>query len=252
MSHVALPDWLDFRPRLFPSCNFVWLAGRTPVLVDSGFGSDLGATLEMLPGDPALLFNTHWHSDHVGGNAELGSWYGMPIAASAAEGTRVNAGDPEAFGSDWLDQPVDLHGVDRLLEPGELVETGSVRGLHPYLVARRWVRDFSSSAGMPPEDFAERVVRDLTGSGAARWEQDRLVSTVPHTRVPFTRPCCQSISSGSSSRLSALSCSSSSTSRTSLGRRSSRFIRSNWSIDATLIRLPAAVTTSTASFTTSW
>jgi len=37
--------------------------------VDSGLGSDLEATLGLLPGEPALLFNTHWHSDHVGGNA---------------------------------------------------------------------------------------------------------------------------------------------------------------------------------------
>jgi len=25
MAAVALPDWLDFGPRLFPSCNFAWL-----------------------------------------------------------------------------------------------------------------------------------------------------------------------------------------------------------------------------------
>jgi len=42
---VVLPEWLEFRPRLFPSCNFAWLAGPRPVLVDSGFGSDLEATL---------------------------------------------------------------------------------------------------------------------------------------------------------------------------------------------------------------
>ncbi len=41
---MVLPEWLEFRPRLFPSCNFAWLAGPRPVLVDSGFGSDLEAT----------------------------------------------------------------------------------------------------------------------------------------------------------------------------------------------------------------
>jgi hypothetical protein len=45
MSGVALPDWLDFRPRIFPSCNFAWLAGPRPILVDTGFRSDLDATL---------------------------------------------------------------------------------------------------------------------------------------------------------------------------------------------------------------
>jgi len=34
MAAVALPDWLDFRPRLFPSCNFAWLRGPRPILVD--------------------------------------------------------------------------------------------------------------------------------------------------------------------------------------------------------------------------
>ena len=71
MASVALPDWLDFRPRLFPSCNFAWLRGPEPVPVDSGFGTDLEATLALLPNEPALVFNTHWHSDHVGGNAGL-------------------------------------------------------------------------------------------------------------------------------------------------------------------------------------
>ena len=127
MAAVALPDWLDFRPRLFPSCNFAWLRGPQPVLVDSGFGTDLEATLALLPDEPALVFNTHWHSDHVGGNAGLANRFGMPIAASVTGGSRVNAGDPESFGSAWLDQPVDPFHVDRLVESGEMLDTGVVR-----------------------------------------------------------------------------------------------------------------------------
>jgi hypothetical protein len=48
--------------------------------------------------------------------------------------------------------------------------------------ARRWIHDFAPLAGLPPDAFAERLVSDLTGSGAARWEHDCLVSTVPHSR----------------------------------------------------------------------
>jgi hydroxyacylglutathione hydrolase len=303
MPGVVLPEWLDFRPRRFPSCNLAWLRGPRPVLVDSGFGSDLDATLGLLPGEPALVLNTHWHSDHVGGNAGLARRFGMPIAASAAEGSRINVGDPESFGSDWFDQPVDPYRVDWLLEPGGLVGTGAIslrvvpaaghslgqvalfeersrvlvagdavlahdvafinpfvdgaealetaissverigrldarlavaghgdviqdvgecvrRSLErlrlwrrdparmafhgcrrvlgyalmihggfvrselvPYLLARRWVHDFAPLAGLSPEELAERVVSDLVGSGAARWEGDRLVSTVPHSPV---------------------------------------------------------------------
>jgi glyoxylase-like metal-dependent hydrolase (beta-lactamase superfamily II) len=303
MSRQDLPDWLDFQPRLFPSCNLTWLAGPRPILVDTGFGSDLDATLGTLPGEPALVFNTHWHSDHVGGNAGLAARLGTPIAASAAEGARVNAGDPEAFASDWLDQPVEPYRVDRLVEPGERLQTGCVTlravpaaghspgqvalfedrsrvliagdailaadvswinpcldgaealetaiatveriglldarvavaghgeviddvagcvrrslerlrlwrrdparmALHgcrrifgfalmihggvarsdllPYLMARRWIHSFAPLAGLSPEELAARLVSDLAGSGAARWERGRLVSTVPHRRL---------------------------------------------------------------------
>ncbi len=168
----------------------------------------------------------------------------MPIAASVTEGSRVNAGDPESFGSAWLDQPVDPFHVDRLVEPGEMLDTGVVRlrvvpaaghslgqialfedrsrvliagdailasdvawinpfldggaalevaiatleriGLldaHVYLRARRWVHDFAPLAGLPSREFAERVVSDLLRSGAACWQDDRLISTVPHSRV---------------------------------------------------------------------
>lgn len=298
---AQLPDWLDFRQRQFPSCNFTWIEGPRPILVDTGFGSDLEATIGMLPGEPALVFNTHWHSDHVGGNAGVVDAFDVPIAASVAEGERVNAGDPESFGSDWLDQPVDPYHVDRLVEHDEQIGTGGVTlrvipaaghsmgqvalfeersqvliagdailagdvpwvnpfldgpdaletaiatierigrleprvavaghgeviedvagsvkrtldrmrawredpvrmAFHgsrrifgyalmihggiarsevlPYLVARRWVRDFASLARVPAQELAERLISDLTGSAAARWEDDRLVSGVPHT-----------------------------------------------------------------------
>ena len=102
-------------------------ARAQPILVDRGFGADLEATLALLPDEPALVFNTHWHSDHVGGNAGLANRFGMPIAASVTEGSRINAGDPESFGSAWLDQPVDPFHVDRLVEPGEMLDTGVVR-----------------------------------------------------------------------------------------------------------------------------
>jgi hypothetical protein len=75
MADVVTPDWLAFRPRLFPSCNFAWLAG----LIHGGF-----ARSEVLS----------------------------------------------------------------------------------YLLARRWVHDFAAG-----------------GPAAARWEHDRLISTVPHTPV---------------------------------------------------------------------
>ncbi len=90
MADMVLPDWLVFRPRLFPSCKPSRRIG-SPTMWAATWG--------------------------------LAERFGMPIAASAAEGSRVNAGDPESFGSDYLDQPVDPYRVDQLVEPGELLET---------------------------------------------------------------------------------------------------------------------------------
>jgi hypothetical protein len=62
----------------------------------------------------------------VGGNAGTGGALRYADRRLGGQGSRVNAGDPESFGSDYLDQPVDPYRVDQLVEPGELLETGAV------------------------------------------------------------------------------------------------------------------------------
>jgi hypothetical protein len=77
-----------------------------------------------------------------------------------------------------------FHGSRRVFGFALMIHGGIARSeLLPYLLARRWVQDFAPLAGMSSEEFAERIVSDLAGSGAARWEHDRLVSAVPHNRV---------------------------------------------------------------------
>ena len=80
MSAVALPDWLDFLPRLSAATSDgceapspSWLTVASALIIE--------ATLALLPDEPALVFNTHWHSDHVGGNARLANRFGMLIGA---------------------------------------------------------------------------------------------------------------------------------------------------------------------------
>jgi hydroxyacylglutathione hydrolase len=74
---VGPPNWLRFAERPFPSANTVVIAGSKPVLVDTGYGSDLRRTESLLvergidPAGLSLMVNTHYHSDHVGGNAGL-------------------------------------------------------------------------------------------------------------------------------------------------------------------------------------
>jgi hypothetical protein len=86
----------------------------------------------------------------------------------------------------WRQDPARMafHGCRRIFGFALMIHGGFVRSeLLPYLLARRWVHDFAALAGLAPEEFAERLFTDLVGSGAARWERDRLVSAVPHTPV---------------------------------------------------------------------
>jgi hydroxyacylglutathione hydrolase len=105
------PRWLRFVERLFPSSNMVVIAGDKPVLVNTGYGSDLARTEGLLaergigPADLSLVVNTHHHSDHVGGNAGLQGRHGAPVAAHRWEAEMVNSRDPEACSARWLDQP---------------------------------------------------------------------------------------------------------------------------------------------------
>jgi hydroxyacylglutathione hydrolase len=126
------PSWLVFLEREFPSANSVLVRGSRPLLIDSGYGSDLAATETLLraAGTPpeALhgIVNTHYHSDHVGGNHGLQERYRLPIAAHRLEGDLVNRREPETCAGEWLDQPVEPYRVDRLLAEGDEIDAGSV------------------------------------------------------------------------------------------------------------------------------
>src|SRR5712692_653609 len=103
-----LLDWLYFWQRPFPSANSILIIDEKPVLIDSGFGSDAQATIQWLNGASVaperlwMLINTHYHTDHVGGNYLLQARYQVPIAAHRWEGQVVNNHDPEACGALFL------------------------------------------------------------------------------------------------------------------------------------------------------
>ena len=82
-----LPAWVTWQPRSFPDANLMLLVGREPVLVDSGFvghADETAAWVRAHVGDLALVVNTHWHCDHVGGNALLQA-AGAGVAASVPD-----------------------------------------------------------------------------------------------------------------------------------------------------------------------
>lgn len=128
---VQLPDWLAFVRRPFPSCNLILLRNDDPALIDSGYGSDIPRTANLLrsqgvsPAEVRLVLNTHHHSDHVGGNAWLQS-QAAQVAAHAWEAALVNTGDRDACNAEWLDQPVDAYSVDLALRDGDVVDAGGL------------------------------------------------------------------------------------------------------------------------------
>jgi glyoxylase-like metal-dependent hydrolase (beta-lactamase superfamily II) len=126
-------DWLHFFARTYPSANMVLLRGRHPVLFDTGFGSDIAVTDQLLrdvglaPDDLTLVVNSHYHGDHSGGNHGFQQRYGLPIAAHATEARLINARDPRACSAEWLDQPIEAYTVGRELEDGEEIDLGERR-----------------------------------------------------------------------------------------------------------------------------
>ncbi len=121
---------LHFFQRPYPSANMVLVAGRKPLLVDTGFGSDVEETERLLrtvgqsPERLSMIVNTHYHSDHVGGNHTLQQRYALPIAAHYWEARMINARDAEACSAVWLDQPVESYHVDQELSEGDEISAG--------------------------------------------------------------------------------------------------------------------------------
>lgn len=126
------PDWLHFFRRKLPSANMVLIRGTRPILVDTGFGSDLPATERRLraagvpPERLHLIVNTHYHSDHVGGNSGLQRRYGLPIATHHHDAAIVNRRDPDACRARWLDQAVEPYHVDQPLTDGDTIDAGGI------------------------------------------------------------------------------------------------------------------------------
>ena len=78
--------------------------------VDTPDAKRIGDEAEALGWNIDLILNTHWHLDHVGGNADLKARFGAQIIAPAAEGDRiaekdrtVEAGDTVLLGETELE-----------------------------------------------------------------------------------------------------------------------------------------------------
>ncbi|MDO5498480.1 MAG: MBL fold metallo-hydrolase [Propionibacteriaceae bacterium] len=121
-----LPPWVIWQRRPFPDANLLLLPGPAPALVDSGFVGHARETLEWSAahaGRISLVVNTHWHSDHVGGNGLLQE-AGAAVAAATVEAQAVNRRDPGCCVAEYLDQPVGPYTVDQPLENGQILRLG--------------------------------------------------------------------------------------------------------------------------------
>ncbi len=120
-----------FFERKFPSANMILIKDELPILIDTGFGSDVKETEQLIkeagisPEELHLIVNTHYHSDHAGGNFHFQKNYGVRIAAHKWEAELINSCDPEACSAEWLDQSVEPYRVDAKLSDKDEIQTGS-------------------------------------------------------------------------------------------------------------------------------
>jgi glyoxylase-like metal-dependent hydrolase (beta-lactamase superfamily II) len=123
-----LPHGVHFEQRPFPDSNLLLLGGREPALIDSGFVGHVGQTAAWVRTRTSRLtrvVNTHWHADHVGGNAHFQA-RGARIAGFAGDAEALARRDPGCCAAERLDQPVDPYTVDEPLRDGAVLHLGDL------------------------------------------------------------------------------------------------------------------------------
>lgn len=129
---IALPprmrvierDWLNAN-------NIVFHEGSEATLVDSGYVTHAGETLERVAGALegrrlARLINTHSHSDHIGGNAALRRAHGCRIVVPEGMAPAVADWDEDALLLSSAHQQAEPFEFDATLAAGEEFEMGGL------------------------------------------------------------------------------------------------------------------------------
>jgi hydroxyacylglutathione hydrolase len=99
------------------SDNYVWLvheadSGETMV-VDPAVAAPVLAEAELRGWKITQIWNTHWHPDHTGGNAEIKTATGCTITGPEAEAGRIPTLDVQVKGGDTVRLgTVDAHVID--------------------------------------------------------------------------------------------------------------------------------------------
>jgi len=128
-----LPPGIEVFERGWLSANNIFHFGEDNVcLVDSGYYAHQSMTLDLVRntldkhGLSTLnqIFNTHLHSDHCGGNAELAKTYDCEIYIPAAEALAVESWDIDLLSYQNLGQECPRFMYDGLLIPGQEIKLG--------------------------------------------------------------------------------------------------------------------------------
>ena len=128
--HPLPPDILLFERGWLSSNNVLLLGRETTALVDSGYTSHSAQTLALVEralGGRALdlLINTHLHSDHCGGNAELqGRYPKLRTHIPPGEADAVRQWDESRLSYLPTGQECPRFEFDSTLQPGTLVALG--------------------------------------------------------------------------------------------------------------------------------
>ncbi len=128
-----LRDDIVFLQARWPSANSCLVMSDPPVLVDTGYCTELAGLEAALAAhgvqlrDIGLIVNTHSHSDHIGGNSAIQARSHAPIAMHEYEGLPINQGDWWATGVRYLDQEAPPFQVARYLHDGEVLRCGDLR-----------------------------------------------------------------------------------------------------------------------------
>ena len=129
---VPLPASLLVLERGWLSANnILCLEGENATLVDSGYVTHAAQTVELVGHALAgrrlkRLFNTHSHSDHIGGNATLQARFGCEIIVPAGLHAAIAEWDENALLLSPLGQQAARFQHDSLIAAGSEIEMGGL------------------------------------------------------------------------------------------------------------------------------